>query len=132
MTTKELGWYRAICKEIEQREGQLQRDKFHVVDAVETAADFPYWKHTIPIEGDLYPYPLEPVSIRLDVLRRKKAQIEKYVADVPDYKVRRAMELRYIEPVFDRVTWEMVADAINDGSTGNGIKQMVWQYVKRG
>ena len=131
MTLKELGYYRVICKEIEQREAQLQRDKFHVVDAVETAADFPYWKHTIPIEGDLYPYPLEPVSIRLDVLRRKKAQIEKFVSEAQDYKVRRAMELRYLEPASDRVTWEMVADQLGDGASGWSAKKMVQRYIKR-
>lgn len=129
---KELRAYRVICAEIIQREEKLKKDKYHVVDAVQTAAEFPYWKHTVGIEGDLYPYPVEPERRKIQELRDEKARIERYVANVPDYRIRRAMEVCFLEPCATRITWEMVADAINDGSTGNGIKQMVWQYCNGG
>lgn len=131
MTLKELRCYRVICSEIIALEEKLNRDKYHVVDAVQSAADFPYWKHTVTVEADLYPYPVEPERQKLRVLRARKAEIERFVASVPDDKIRRCMEICFIEPCSERITWEMVADAISDGSTGNAIKLQVSRYFKK-
>ena len=131
MTLKELRCYRVICSEIAALEGKLNKDKYHVVDAVQSAADFPFWKHTVTVEADLWPYPVEPEKQKLRVLRARKAEIERFVASVPDDKIRRCMEICFIEPCSERITWEMVADAINDGSTGDSLRMAVKRYVKR-
>lgn len=127
---KELRSYRVICAEIIQREEKLKKDKYHVVDAVQTAADFPYWKHTVGIEGDLYPYPVEPERRKIQELRDEKARIERYVESVQDYKIRRCIEICFIEPCDGKITWEMVADKIGDGSTGDSIRMMIKRYMK--
>lgn len=130
-TLKDLREYRPLCAEIERLEMELQRDKQHVVDAVQTAADFPYWLHTVPIEGDIYPYDVKPKRQLLAAKRERKRKIEAFVENVPDYKIKRALEVYYIEPCDSHVSWEMVADALKDGSNGNSIRQLVWQYVER-
>ena len=130
MTLKDLRCYRVICSEIAALEDKLNRDKYHVVDSVQSAADFPYWKHSVAVEGDLYPYPVEPELRKIRNLKARKADIERYVAAVPDIKIRRCMELYFIYPCVERVTWEMVADALGDGSTGNAIKIKVSRYVR--
>ena len=131
MTLKELRGYRVICSEIAALEEKLNKDKYHVVDAVQSAADFPFWKHTVTVESDLWPYPVEPEKQKLRVLRARKAEIERFVGSVQDDKIRRCMEICFVEPCSERITWEMVADAINDGSTGDSLRMAVKRYVKR-
>ncbi len=131
MTAKELRCYRSICSEIIQREEKLKRDRLHVHDAVQSAAEFPYSKHTVPIEGDVYPYPARPEFDRIWALKAKKKSIEKFVSGIQDPQLRRAMEIRYIEPCSERVTWEMVADLMADGSTGTSLKVMACRYMKK-
>lgn len=131
MTIKELRMYRFICAEIAQKEKRLKEDKIHVVDAVQTAAEFPYWKHTIPIEGDVYPY--DPRPIRGLILRRRseKARIEQYVMNISDYLVQRAIEEKYILFQSEPVSWDDVAMSIGYMGSGNALKQAVWKYVQR-
>ena len=131
MTIHELRNYRAICAELMQKTQQLENDKIHVVDAVQTAAEFPYWKHTVPIEGDIYPYDAKP--IRGLILRRKqqKAEIEKFVDGIGNYIVRRAVEVRYIEPCDEPISWEKTAEIVGYHGNGNALKQLVWKELKR-
>lgn len=131
MTLKELRCYRIICAEIIRLEERLENDKYHVTDAVQSASEFPYWKHTVQIEGDQYPYPVDHELRKIRNLKERKGEIEKFVSAVPDYKIRRCMEICFIEPCDTRITWEMVADAINDGSTGDGLRMAVKRYLKQ-
>lgn len=131
ITLKDLREYRPICKEIDMLNDKLKHDKRHVYDTVQSAADFPYWKHAVMIEGDIHDYDIVPVVQHIYKLRDRKAVLERFVASVPDYRIRRAMEVCFIEPCDGHVTWEMVADAINDGSNGNSIRQLVWKYMER-
>ena len=131
ITLKDLREYRTICAEIDMLNDKLKRDKRHVYDTVQSAADFPYWKHSVMIEGDIHDYDVTPVVKHIFQLRDRKARLERFVATVPDYKVRRAMEVCFIEPCDGHVTWEMVADAMGDGSNGNSIRQLVWKYMER-
>ena len=130
MTLKELRCYRVICSEITAIEEKLNRDKYHVVDAVQSAADFPFWKHTVTVEADLYPYPVAPEKEKLCALRVRKSDIERFVSSVPDDKIRRCMEICFIEPCDGHITWEMVADALRDGSTGDSLRMAVKRYIK--
>lgn len=131
MTTKELRLYRLICGEIQQRTARLERDRRHVTDAVQSAADFPYSKHTVVVEGDIYPYPARPEFDRLAVLRATKKNVERFVDAIDDYRIKRIIEIRYIEPCHERITWEKVADILNDGSTGNSLKIEISRYLKK-
>ena len=129
---RELRDYRTICAEIDERLKKLSRDKRHVVDSVQTAADFPFWKHTIPIEGDVYPYPVAPERRKIDILREKKAKIERFVGEIEDYKIQRMIVIFYIEPVDgDKITWEDVADRMADGSTGDSCRMRVKRFFEK-
>lgn len=132
MTLKELRSYRAICAEIERREDRLNRDRQHVVDTVQTAANFPYWKHVIPVEGDVYPYPVAPERAKIAELRGRKAEIERFVANIADYQTRLIFELYFLAPAAgEKMTWEKVADIINDGRGGDACRMAVLRFFKK-
>lgn len=119
-----------LCAEIERKEAQIQKEKLHVVDAVQTAAEHPYWLHTIPVEGDVYPPEVE--GLRRIVARKnaEKAYIVRFVNGIEDYKIRRAIEIKYLDPADGMVTWEMVADQLNDGSTGDSIRKKIARFFE--
>lgn len=129
MTTKDLKNYRAICADIIQKKQMLTKDRQHVVDAVQTAAEFPYWKHTIPIEGDIWPYDPQPIQGLISRRMSEKAEIEEFVAGIENFTVKRAVEERYIVPLFGPITWDGVAVKIGYHGSGNALKQYVWQYL---
>lgn len=131
MTINDLKNYRFICADINRRKKKLDEQKQHVVDAVQTAAEFPYWEHTIPIEGDIYPPGASIEFAELHQLEHKKTEIERFVLQIDDYRIRRAVEVRYIEPSDNAVTWEFVAGEIGYNGSGNALKQAVWQYLQK-
>lgn len=132
MTIQDLREYRAICAEIEQREARLNRDRQHVIDTVQTAADFPYWKHVIPVEGDVYPYPVAPEREKIAALKMRKADIEEFVRSVEDYSTRRILELYFLAPVYgEKMTWEKVADAMGDGRGGDACRIKIIRFFEK-
>lgn len=120
--------YRVLCAEIRRKEAKIQQEKLHVVDAVQTAAEHPYWLHTIPIEGDIYPADVN--DLRREVARKKAqtAYVLRYVQEIENYKIKRAVEIKYIEPADEVVTWEKVADELADGSTGDSIRKLIYRH----
>jgi hypothetical protein len=77
----------------------------------------------------VYDYDTKPFRNRIAVLKKHKHDIERFVSEIPDYKVQRLVYLFYMAPANgEKTTWERVADEIGDGSTGNACKQLVWWY----
>ena len=132
MTINDLRAYRTICAEIDRREEKLRRDRQHVVDTVQTAANFPYWKHVIPVEGDVYPYPVAPERAKIEALKERKVAIERFVAKIADYQTRLIFELYFLSPDGgEKITWERVADIINDGRSGDACRMAVMRYFDK-
>lgn len=130
VTIQDLRDYRAICAEIIQKEEELKKGKVHVVDTVQSAANFPYWKHTIAVEGDIYITNADKLKKAIIRLRDKKALIEKYVLEIKPHKVRRICAIYYLEPSHgEKITWEYVADVLNDGSTGDSCRVLLRRYL---
>ncbi len=130
MTIKELRDYRAVCAELIQRSKKLRDDRRHVFDAVQSAADFPYSLHTVVVEGDVYPYPALPEFDRIGALRHKKEAVERWARSIDDYSVERIVELYFLTPAYGcKPTWEDVADALGDGSTGDGCRMKFVRYM---
>ena len=129
VTIKDLRNYRALCAEIEQKEQSLREKKQHVFDMVQSSAEFPYSQHNVVIEGDVYAAPTHEERARITQLMTKRFAVEKFVGSITDYKVRRIIELYYIEPAYgEKPTWEDVADRLNDGSTGDACRMVVARY----
>lgn len=129
LTVQDLRDYRAICAELRSKEDELRKGKVHVVDTVQTAANFPYWKHVIAVEGDIYlrdPAKLKKQIIRL---RDRKAKIEKLVMRINPATVRRIVQIYFVEPAYgEKITWDYVADKLNDGSTGDACRMKMNRY----
>lgn len=132
MTLKDLRNYRAITAELNRRVVSLQKDKRHVVDMVQSAADFPYWLHGVTVEGDVYdsaPRDVKATQNRILALAAIKAEIERWVNSIDDYRIRQIAQLYYLAPLHgDKVTWEDVADAMGDGSTGDACRMAFLRY----
>lgn len=130
ITIQDLRDYRAICAEIRHKEEELKAGKVHVADTVQSAAEFPYCKHTVLIEGDIYLK--NPSKMKKDIirLRDKKAHIERFVANIFPHKIRQICEIYYLIPAYgEKITWEYVADQLNDGSTGDSCRILLRRYL---
>ena len=132
ITVKDLRNYRAICAEIEDLQDRIRRAKTHVFDTVKSSAEFPYSQHNVVIEGDVYDHPVAAEKARLMALQGKRYQIERFVGNIDDYRVRRIVTIYYIEPADgSKLSWEQVADKLNDGTTGDACRMLVMRYITR-
>ena len=130
VTIQDLRDYRALCAELRTREEEMKKGKIHVADTVQTAANFPYWKHTIVVEGDIYTKNPERLKRHIIALRNKKAHIERFVMNIDPLKIQRIAAIYYLEPAYgEKITWEYVADELNDGSTGESCRKLLHRYV---
>ena len=131
ITLKDLREYRILCSELDSLRKRIEKGKRHVYDTVQSAAEPPFSLHSVKVEGDLYDPNVKPLLAQYVAKRARKAEIERFVAGIDDYRVRRAVEIRFIEPAAERVTWEYVADMMGDGSSGNALKLMVWKFFQK-
>lgn len=117
MTKERLEQYAALAEEISVLKSQLyklrQRGPDVAGDAVQTAAEFPYSLHTIPIKGlDIEAYEAKMKRIEnklaraLDRAAEDRGELEDFISTVPDSITRLIMRLRYI----DGLPWRRVAD----------------------
>lgn len=136
MTIKELREYRAVCVALIQKRQRLANDRRHVYDAVQSASDFPFSKHTVVVEGDVYTHQGFAVMDEIAILRDKKESVERWVQSIDDFTVRRIVEIYFLRPAFgEKPTWEKVADELGDGSTGDSCRMRFTRYMdekKRG
>lgn len=106
MTLDELKNYRLYCSEIKDIELQLKSSS-----SDESTVTLLYRKREL-----------------ID----KKDVIEKFVKNIPEYKIRRAIIIYYLEPILFEIvpSWEKVADRIADGSTGDSLRMAVSRFLK--
>lgn len=136
MTTKQLRNYRSICAEIDDLEEKSNRQdgEHYVGDTVPSGSRFPWNVRNVHISGYEYDYD-GGVSYqsKLAELKERKKQIENFVNGIPDYQIRKAVRLYYIESIEDgedKPTWEDVADEVGNGVTSEALKQTVRRYIK--
>ena len=133
MTFAELREYRAIKARLDLIERRLKKERIHVADTVQSAARFPYWLHTELIEGDLYTEKGVELLCEKKALEKKKKRVEIFVGGIGNILVRQALELKYLEPESEDLTfakWEDVARAIGYGS-GEALRMVVCRYIKK-
>lgn len=59
-------------------------------------------------------------------LLQKTNEVEKFIASVDDSRIRRIINLRFIE----NLSWNEVADNIGGGNTGDGIRMMFNRFME--
>lgn len=134
MTIKELRQYRAICAEIDYINSKLNGNKIHVRDSVQSASKHPYSLHSVQIEGDVYEHSSPSLLAKKQHLIAKKQNIERFINDIPDYRIKRALELYCLEPLNENLnvpSWENVADTIADGSTSAALKMAAKRFLEK-
>ncbi|KXA31653.1 hypothetical protein HMPREF3229_00181 [Peptoniphilus harei] len=103
MTKEQLGQYKCLCLEIKELEKRLNNlKKQEVTDKVLTSAsDFPYNQYELKIKGyedDKY---IEKIRARLirriRKCRKLRLEIEEFIEEIEDSRIRLIFELRYIQ-----------------------------------
>ena len=131
MTINDLKHYRSLCAELAYRIKRVKNAKHHVFDSVQDASQFPYSKHTVVIEGDVYSRPIVGEYNKIALLKYKKREVERFVESITDDRVRRIVDLYFLSPVYgEKPTWEDVAAQMNDGSTGEACRKKFERYME--
>ena len=142
MTNELLLQYASLRKEIpevKEKISRLERD-IENIEAGETVVDSVSGgnggKQHFRIEGTPYPeysrkktllYARKATLELLEEdLSRKTNEIEEFIAHVPDSRIRRIINLRFVEGL----TWNQVADRIGGGNTDESVKKMYQRYIK--
>lgn len=121
MTEGRLEQYRATLLEIEQLENRLkqlhEQGPAEVTDTVSSAAEFPFSKHTVAIEGladaDYFREERRLKTKLKGALVKAKCEesvIEGFIQAVPDAKIRVILRYRYIhgkgwQEIANRLGW---------------------------
>lgn len=131
MTIDELKRYRDICAEITDIKKELAGH--YAGDTVQSGSKHPYSVHNVRIEG--YKSDSGTISLlsRLSVLERSRADIEEFAKHVPNYTLKKAIDIYYIKEIEsgeDKPTWESVADEIGNGITASKLKTQLNRYLK--
>lgn len=130
MTKEKLKKYRDLKLELEDL--KIKINELKVSDSVQGTSKYPpHIMQNHKIEGT--------APENYDLLERKadlKAQIkgiEDFVNGIPDYKVRKAVMMYYLDEIEqgeDKPTWEDVVDEIGQGITSASLKMRVDRYLK--
>ena len=106
ITKQDLKQYRALCALIERNEEKLRESAVHVVDTVQSSANFPYNKHSVKIENDIYPPEAKAERLKIATMKAKKREIEDFVNGIHNWRVHQALRQLYIDPCYgERETW---------------------------
>lgn len=108
MTKERLTQYRGLVKEIEQLDRQIEQLKKKGPDtataAVTSAAEFPYSKHTVIVEGlaiGEHDSKLSRILKKRErLLRQSETELElleDYIESVPDASLRTVMRYKFID-----------------------------------
>lgn len=131
MTKEKLKNYRSLKLELEDLEIKIHSLK--VQDSVKGTSKYPpHIMQTHRIEGTA------PENYGLlehkSELKAQIKEIEDFVDGISDYKVRKAVEMYYINPVDEsgeKIKWEKIADYFNDGSTGESWRKKTDRYFEK-
>ncbi len=123
-----LRHYRDNRAELDAIQMQLREEE--VVDAVQSAAKFPYSKHTAYVQG----IPENATTIRLRTrareLRRDMRIAKRFADSLPKYQLREAVKLYYMKDIPERYTWESVAGMVCYLGGGEALKKSVQRAMK--
>ena len=131
VTITDLKYYRSLCAELVYRINRLKKNKKHVFDTVQDASRFPFSKHNVVVEGDVYSVPILGEYNRIERLKSQKQEIEDFVASIADDRVRRIVDIYFLSPAYgEKPTWEDVAKQMDDGSTGDACRKKFERYME--
>ncbi|SHG90064.1 hypothetical protein SAMN02744040_00093 [Tepidibacter thalassicus DSM 15285] len=138
MDLKKLEQFKDKIKEIkilENRILEMQQESEEIVSDVVRASSksFPYTEHTIKITGvnikrrDKIKRVTERLNDRKLKLYRELEEIENFIENIEDSKVRQIIELRYIKGM----TWSMVALKVYGYPNGDTPRKRIKRYFKK-
>ena len=110
MTKAELEQYRSIVAELDEIRDRLNRNTVHGV-VTGSDSEFPYVQHHIPVGGVVESPRNEKDMLLCRELEKRIADIELFVASIPDSVTRRIFRYRYIEEG-KRPTWIQVTKKV--------------------
>lgn len=119
MTKELLEQYPDICAEVKELEEQQRRGVSDTVSA--SSAEYPYTQHTVTIQGT----PPE-LHARLDRLRAQKAEIEAFVAGLPNSRQRRVVTYRALRGY----SWATVAAKIGYRYSAEAVKKQYYRATE--
>ena len=124
-----LRHYRDNRAELDAIQMQLREEE--VIDAVQSAAKFPYSKHTAYVQG----IPDNATTIKLRTrareLRRDMRVAEQFAGSLPRHQLREAVKLYYMRDVPERYTWETVAVMVGYLGGGEALRQVIIRESKK-
>lgn len=138
MTVDQLKQYKALQREIEALNKAIvemgEQGPSVSSDAVSSAAEWPYSKHTVQIDGlDWSEYERQMRAVlrkREEAKARAAAQlseIEEYIAGIEDSLVRQIFELKYVTGL----TWSQVAQRLGGGNSEDGVKKTCYRFLAK-
>lgn len=119
MTKELLEQYPDICAEIKELEEQMRRGVSDTVSG--SSPDYPYTQHTITIKG----VPPE-LPDRLEGLKKQKAEIEAFVAGLPNSRQRRIVTYRALKGY----SWAAVAAKMGHRYSGEAVKKQYYRAIE--
>lgn len=125
MTKQKLKDYRYTCKCIKQLESEL--NDAAVTDSTQgSQSEYPYVKHSVTISGvpdnDTH---LAAKKRRLSELKAQKAEVERFIDDIPDEQTRDMFKLRYIKGY----KLSKTAVEIGGDNTPDGVRMRINRYL---
>lgn len=131
MKKEQLKKYRALKVELIDIEADINSKTEH--DSVQKShKKHPYIFGHDHIEG--LPQKDYDLLIRKSNLTAQIKEIEDFVKSIPDYNLKKAVMIYYINEIEDgegKPTWEDVADEIKNGYNGESLKQSVGRLIRK-
>lgn len=126
----QLKQYKALQREIETLNKAIvemgEKGPEVSSDAVSSAAEWPYSKHTVQVDGldwSEYDRQMRAVLRKREAARARAAaqlaEIEEYIAGIEDSVMRQIIRYRYI----DGLSWRQVAIRVGGGNTEDGVRK---------
>ncbi len=130
MTKEQLKRYRALKFELADVNTQIQLGSTQ--DSVQgSMKEFPWTIGTRHVEG--VPDEDYDLLVRKSDLKAQIKEIEDFVNSIPNYHLKKAVCIYYINDVEsgeDKPTWEDVAEEIGNGFTSKKLEVQLGRYIK--
>ena len=130
MTKEQLKKYRALKFELADVNTQIQLGSTQ--DSVQgSMKEFPWTIGTRHVEG--VPDEDYDLLVRKSDLKAQIKEIEDFVNSIPNYHLKKAVCIYYINDVEsgeDKPTWEDVAEEIGNGFTSKKLEVQLGRYIK--
>lgn len=108
---------------------QQELNESTVCDSVQSSSKFPYSKHSVTIRGVPPDNEIYELQIRAQKLKQDIKDAEHFVNSLP-YRLRKAVELYYIDECLERITWEEVARETGFSGGGESLRVKIYNITK--